>query len=225
MVTAQPQFPFLDSAARIFWIRWQESERRAAPPSLLLNEATQQSANSPSLQKAVAGFRHVKGTRKQGHCNPLARRSLGALLVAEDRGRPRRGGHPHSIFVAKALSWQGAGKEFLIGIHQAVANLEFHGDPHLVADGDRVICGLEGGGTHTGSAFMDCLIGFLPANSGRKLHLAGTTVLRIRDGKVLEDATRMTWVSLLPRFRKAAAYLDNDVTRPSQPQPDPRRSR
>jgi hypothetical protein len=116
-------------------------------------------------------------------------------------------------------------KEFLIGIHQAVANLEFHGDPHLVADGDRVICGLEGGGTHTGSAFMDCLIGFLPANSGRKLHLAGTTVLRIRDGKVFEDATRMTWVSLLPRFRKAAAYLDNDVTRPSQPQPDPRRSR
>jgi predicted ester cyclase len=103
-------------------------------------------------------------------------------------------------------------KKFLIGIRDAFPDLEFH-SVAVVADGDQVICGLECGGTHTGPAFIDDLIGFLPAHSGRKMHLAGTTVLRIKDGKVVEDTTRMTWVTLLPRFRKATAYLGNDEPR------------
>jgi predicted ester cyclase len=117
----------------------------------------------------------------------------------------------------------------VIGIRDAFPDLEFHSDTNLMADGDHIICGLEGGGTHTGPAFIDCLIGFLPANSGQKLHLAGTAVLRINDGKIIEDTTRMTWMALLPRFRKAATYLGNDepgqINRPDQPQPDLRQPR
>ena len=74
-----------------------------------------------------------------------------------------------------------------------------------MADGDYVIGRLEGGGTHTGLAFTDLLIGFLPVHSGRKLHLTGKTVLRIKDGMIVEDMTRMTWATELPHFRKAAA--------------------
>jgi hypothetical protein len=37
------------------------------------------------------------------------------------------------------------------------------------------------------------------------MHLTGKTVLRIKDGKIVEDMTRMTWATELPRVRKAAA--------------------
>ena len=45
----------------------------------------------------------------------------------------------------------------------------------------------KGGGTHTGPAFSDFLIGSLPAGSGRKMRFTGTTVLRIENGKVKEE--------------------------------------
>ena len=45
----------------------------------------------------------------------------------------------------------------------------------------------EGGGTHTGPAFRDFLVGSLPAKSGRKMHFTGTTVLRVKDGKITEE--------------------------------------
>jgi predicted ester cyclase len=96
-------------------------------------------------------------------------------------------------------------KKFLIGIHEAFRDLEFHSATDLAADGDHLVCRLEGGGTHTGPAFLDYLIGFLPANSGRKMHLTGTTVLRIENGKIAEEMTRMTWAIERPRFRRIAA--------------------
>jgi len=37
----------------------------------------------------------------------------------------------------------------------------------------------EGGGTHTGPAFSDFLVGSLPAATGRKMHFTGTTVLKL----------------------------------------------
>jgi len=45
----------------------------------------------------------------------------------------------------------------------------------------------EGGGTHTGPAFGDFLAGGLPARTGRKMHFTGTTVLRVKDGKIAEE--------------------------------------
>jgi predicted ester cyclase len=97
-------------------------------------------------------------------------------------------------------------KKLLTEIHDAFPDLEFY-CAAVVADGDKVVCGLECVGTHTGAAFFDELIGAFPAHSGHQMHAAGTTVLRIRDGKVLEDTTRMTAVVSLHRFRKTAAHL------------------
>ena len=45
----------------------------------------------------------------------------------------------------------------------------------------------EGGGTHTGPAFNDFLIGSLPAASGRQMHFTGTTVLRVENGRIAEE--------------------------------------
>jgi predicted ester cyclase len=45
----------------------------------------------------------------------------------------------------------------------------------------------EGGGTHTGPAFSDFLIGSLPTATGRKMHFTGTTVLKLKDGKIVEE--------------------------------------
>ncbi len=45
----------------------------------------------------------------------------------------------------------------------------------------------EGGGTHTGPAFSDFLIGSLPTASGRKMRFIGTTVLRVENSKLVEE--------------------------------------
>jgi SnoaL-like polyketide cyclase len=61
----------------------------------------------------------------------------------------------------------------------------------------------EGGGTHTGPAFKDFLAGSLPANTGRKMHFTGMTVLRLLNGKIVEEiglddgVTALTQVGLL----------------------------
>jgi hypothetical protein len=53
--------------------------------------------------------------------------------------------------------------------------------------GEYVVGRWEGGGTHTGSAFSDFIVGSLPPASGRKMHFTGTTVLRVKDGKISEE--------------------------------------
>ena len=45
----------------------------------------------------------------------------------------------------------------------------------------------KGGGTHTGPAFSDFLVGSLPAATGRKMQFTATTVLRIENGKIREE--------------------------------------
>jgi predicted ester cyclase len=45
----------------------------------------------------------------------------------------------------------------------------------------------EGGGTHKGPAFGDFLMGSLPANTGRKMHFTGTTVLKVVNGKIVSE--------------------------------------
>src|ERR1700732_700553 len=46
----------------------------------------------------------------------------------------------------------------------------------MIAEGDYVVGQWEGGGTHTGQAFGDFLMGSLPGSTGRKMHFTGTTV-------------------------------------------------
>src|ERR1700676_5505154 len=78
-------------------------------------------------------------------------------------------------------------KEFMSGFRKAFPDLNFWGAADLIAEGDYVVGRWEGGGTHTGPAFADFLIGSLPAATGRKMHFTGTTVLRLRDGKIVEE--------------------------------------
>ena len=70
-------------------------------------------------------------------------------------------------------------KAFMTGFRQAFPNLNFWGAADLIAEGDHVVGRWEGGGTHTGPAFDDFLVGALPAASGRKMRYTVTTVLRI----------------------------------------------
>jgi len=98
-----------------------------------------------------------------------------------------------------------AAKSFLLGIREIFRGLEFRYSADLVVDGEYVVARLEGVGIHAGVAFLDFFIGFFPANSGQKAHLAGTTTLRIKNGKIVEEMTRVTWALKQPRLQKVAA--------------------
>ena len=78
-------------------------------------------------------------------------------------------------------------KAFMTDFREAFPDLNFWGAADLIAEGDFVVGRWEGGGTHTGPAFSDFLAGSLPANTGRKMRFTGTTVLKLRDGKIVEE--------------------------------------
>jgi predicted ester cyclase len=78
-------------------------------------------------------------------------------------------------------------KAFMTGFRDAFPDLNFWGAADLIAEGDYVVGRWEGGGTHTGRAFSDFLIGALPAATGRKMRFTGTTVLRVQDGRITEE--------------------------------------
>jgi len=78
-------------------------------------------------------------------------------------------------------------KAFMTDFRQAFPDLNFWGAGDLIAEGDFVVGRWEGGGTHTGPAFNDFLVGGLPKATGRKMHFTGTTVLRLKDGTIVEE--------------------------------------
>src|SRR5579871_348094 len=78
-------------------------------------------------------------------------------------------------------------RAFMTDFRAAFPDLNFWGTADLIADGDYVVGQWEGGGTHTGPAFNDFLIGGLPAATGRRMHFTGTTVLKVIDGKIVQE--------------------------------------
>ena len=94
-------------------------------------------------------------------------------------------------------------KAFMTDFRAAFPDLNFWGTADLIAEGDYVVGQWEGGGTHTGPAFNDFLIGGLPASTGRKMRLTGTTILKVKDGRILEEiglddgVTALTQLGLL----------------------------
>jgi predicted ester cyclase len=78
-------------------------------------------------------------------------------------------------------------KAFMTDFRAAFPDLNFWGTADLVAEGDIVVAQWEGGGTHTGPAFSDFLFGGLPAATGRTMRFTGTTVLKVRGGKIVEE--------------------------------------
>src|ERR1700723_148773 len=94
-------------------------------------------------------------------------------------------------------------RDFATKFRGAFPDLNFWGTADLIAEGDYVVGQWEGGGTHTGPAFKDFLIGSLPAATGRKMHFTGTTVLKVVNGKITEEiglddgVTALTQLGLL----------------------------
>ena len=78
-------------------------------------------------------------------------------------------------------------KAFMTDFRAAFPDLSFGGAADLIAEGDYVVGRWVGGGTHSGPAFSDFLAGALPAATGRKMHFTGTTVLRLENGKIVEE--------------------------------------
>jgi predicted ester cyclase len=94
-------------------------------------------------------------------------------------------------------------KAFMTDFRAAFPDLYFWGTANLIAEGDYVVGQWEGGGTHTGPAFKDFLAGGLPVATGRKMRFTGTTVLKVIDGKIIEEiglddgVTALTQLGLL----------------------------
>ncbi|HEY0685597.1 MAG TPA: ester cyclase [Steroidobacter sp.] len=78
-------------------------------------------------------------------------------------------------------------RAFMVGFREAFPDLSFSGTADLLADGDYVVGRWIGGGTHTGPAFSDFIAGSLPAATGRKMHFSGTTVLKVVNGRIVEE--------------------------------------
>ena len=78
-------------------------------------------------------------------------------------------------------------RRFADEFRAAFPDLGFEGTADLIAEGDYVVGQWEGGGTHTGPAFDDLPIGSLPAASGKKMHFTGISVLRVKDGLIVEE--------------------------------------
>ncbi|MER8696553.1 ester cyclase [Mesorhizobium opportunistum] len=78
-------------------------------------------------------------------------------------------------------------KAFMTDFRAAFPDLNFWATADLIAEGDYVVGQWEGGGTHTGPAFGDFLAGSLPAATGRTMRFTGTTVLKVIDGRIVEE--------------------------------------
>jgi predicted ester cyclase len=78
-------------------------------------------------------------------------------------------------------------KAFMTDFRAAFPDLNFWATADLIAEGDYVVGQWEGGGTHTGPAFGDFLAGSLPAATGRTMRFTGTTVLKVVDGRIVEE--------------------------------------
>ena len=91
-------------------------------------------------------------------------------------------------------------KAFMTDFRAAFPDLNFWGTADLIAEGDYVVGQWEGGGTHTGPAFKDFLVGGIPAATGRKMRFTGTTVLKVIDGKIAEEVGHDDGVTALTQL-------------------------
>lgn len=104
-------------------------------------------------------------------------------------------------------------KVFMTDFRAAFPDLSFGAAADLIAEGDYVIGRWVGGGTHSGPAFSDFLGGSLPVATGRKMHFTGTTVLRLENGKIVEEiglddgVTALTQLGLICAVQQIAVAV------------------
>lgn len=123
--------------------------------------------------KAIIGRRFAGFWGNPWHPEIINELAAPDMLLQYSLHNPRRG---HADITA-----------FMTGFREAFPDLKFEGAADLIAEGEFVVGRWQGGGTHTGPAFSDFLMGSLPAASGRTMHFTGTTVLRVENGKIAEE--------------------------------------
>lgn len=126
-----------------------------------------------SINKAVVGRWFTEFWGKDVNLAVVDEVAAPKMLLKYSLHEPRRG---HNDI-----------KAFMTNFRAAFPDLNFWGTTDLIAEGDYVVGQWEGGGTHTGRAFNDFLVGGLPAATGRKMRFTGTTVLKVLDGKIVEE--------------------------------------
>ena len=123
--------------------------------------------------KALVGRRFTEFWGKTCNLNIVDELAAPDMLLQYSLHEPRRGREDI--------------KAFMSDFREAFPDLNFWGVADLIAEADLVVGRWEGGGTHTGPAFSDFLIGALPPATGLKMHFTGMTVLRIENGKIVEE--------------------------------------
>jgi len=110
-------------------------------------------------------------------------------------------------------------RDFMVGFREAFPDLNFWGAAYLIAEGDYVVGRWEGGGTHTGPAFSDFLVGSLPAASGRKMRFTGTTVLRVESGRIADEIGLDDGVTALQQLGIGSDRRASHITHGGRPAP------
>jgi predicted ester cyclase len=71
----------------------------------------------------------------------------------------------------------------------------------LIAEGDYVAAQWVGGGTHTGRAFDDLVVGKLDkANTGKKIHFTGMSIFTLKNGKIVREIAEEGGLTVLQQL-------------------------
>ncbi|KAL6904293.1 hypothetical protein GGI43DRAFT_400084 [Trichoderma evansii] len=71
----------------------------------------------------------------------------------------------------------------------------------LIAEGDYVAAQWVGGGTHTGRAFDDLVVGKLDkANTGKKIHFSGISIFTLKNGKIVREIAEEGGLTVLQQL-------------------------
>ena len=71
----------------------------------------------------------------------------------------------------------------------------------MIAEGDHVAARWIGGGTHSGIAFDDFVVGELPtANTGKKIWFSGISIFTLKDGFITEEIAEEGGLSVLQQL-------------------------
>ncbi|KAJ5611042.1 hypothetical protein N7510_007761 [Penicillium lagena] len=93
-------------------------------------------------------------------------------------------------------------KKMLSEFREAFPDLTFraYGSP-MIAEGNYVAAQWIGGGTHTGVAFDDLVVGKLAKpNSGKKIHFSGITIFTLENGKITREIAEEGGLTVLQQL-------------------------
>jgi len=156
-------------ASKVFTLPRRETQQA----SLLFNQLEEDNMSVEQDNKAIVGRWFTNFWGKTCDLTVVDEIAAPEMLLHYSLHEPRRGREDI--------------KAFMTDFREAFPDLNFWGAADLIAEGDCVVGRWEGGGTHTGPAFGDFLVGSLPAATGRIMHFTGTTVLRLKNGKIVEE--------------------------------------